>query len=89
MAVLADQGELTVTNVAMLSRVNHKRCGTVLMWMVDSGYIETRVIKKKRHVVLTQTGCEYARRMQELSDMTHFSARNTNKMYVQNVNELY
>lgn len=72
MDVLAAHGELTVTNLAMLSRVNHKRCVALLKWLQHSGYIQTRLFKKRRFVALTQAGCEFARHLQEVNDLTYF-----------------
>lgn len=72
MYVLATYGELTVTDLAMMSRMNHKRCNVVLQWLLDSEYAEIRSFKTKRHVTLTQAGREYAKRLMEVSEMSHF-----------------
>ncbi|MGI0012056.1 MAG: hypothetical protein ACREBU_01235 [Nitrososphaera sp.] len=72
MDVLAVHSELTLTDLAMLSRMNHKRCRILLIWMLDSGYATTRLLKKRRYVALTQTGIEFARRVHELNDMSRF-----------------
>ena len=86
---LSTHGELTVTNVAMLSRMNHNRCNAILKWLQITGLVNTRICNNKRYVALTQTGHDYARRLQEVNDVVHFSHRTTYNMYVQNVNELY
>jgi len=88
MDVLAGHSELTVTNLAMLSRVNHKRCLDLLLWLHESGYTRTRIFRKRRYVALTQNGCEYARHLQAVRDMTQIPVQAAYKMYVQNVSEL-
>jgi predicted transcriptional regulator len=69
MVVLLAHDELTVTNLAMLSRMNYERCRNLLTWLLDSGYARTRLSKKRRFVALTQTGIEYAKRILELGNV--------------------
>jgi hypothetical protein len=81
--VLATQGELTPSSVAMLSRVNHKRCRILLEWMQDAGYVRARSLRNKRYFMLTQSGHEYARLVHGLNDMIQISSEH--KIYLQNV----
>ncbi len=70
--VLVLHTELTITNLAMLSRMNHKRCNVLLRWLEKSGYVEIRMFGKKRYITLTSIGLEYARHMQEINEMTQY-----------------
>ena len=70
MGVLISHGEVTITNLAMLSRVNHQRCRELSKWLQDSGYAETRVHRGKRYVMLTERGYDYGTRLLEVNGMT-------------------
>jgi predicted transcriptional regulator len=87
--VLARHGELTITNLAMLSRMNHKRCVFLIRWLHDSGYVEIKEIKNKRYIGLTPPGNEYAKCMLQVNDKTHLPVRCAYEMSLQNVNETY
>jgi predicted transcriptional regulator len=66
MGILISHGEITVTNLAMLSRVNHKRCTELIGWLRASGYVETRMHRNKRYVMLTESGYSYGNRLLEV-----------------------
>lgn len=70
MNVLIGSRNVTVTNLAMMSRMNHKRCNSMIRWLQDSGYVQTKVCGKKRYVALSQPGREYAGHLLEVRDMT-------------------
>lgn len=89
MRVLASRSELTVTNLAMMSRINHQRCSALLEWLQDSGYAQARLVRKRRFIALTEIGRDFANRLLEVNDMTHFPFRSQYKMHIQNVNEPY
>lgn len=89
MDVLTAHGELTVTNLAMLSRMNHKRCNDMIEWLKCSGYVRTSLFKNRRYIALTETGRAYAGRLLEVNGMTHFPNKPMNTMYVQNVSQPY
>jgi predicted transcriptional regulator len=67
--VLASHGELTITNLAMLSKTNHKRCGALLKWLEDSGLVEFHPLKNKQFIALTPAGLEYARHVVEVAEL--------------------
>lgn len=84
--VLRDNSSLTVTNVAMLSRINHTRCTALLKRMELAGYVTFTLKSKKKYVSLTRKGRENASKLVEVSASL---PSDTDKMYVQNVSELY
>lgn len=87
MGVLVNHVDVGVTSLAMMSRMNHKRCNVVIRWLEDSGYAYKRVFREKGFVVLTQSGREYAERLLEVKNMTHSPAASSN-LYAQD-NGLY
>ncbi|MGI0012049.1 MAG: hypothetical protein ACREBU_01200 [Nitrososphaera sp.] len=70
MGVLISHGEVTTTNLAMLSRVNHKRCRELIRCLQDSGYVATRMHRSKRYVILTEAGYNYGKHLLEVSAVT-------------------
>lgn len=71
LGALTANGELTVTNLAMLSRVNHKRCRSMLNWLERSGFARISVRNQKRYIGLTESGMSYARRIRALIEATN------------------
>jgi predicted transcriptional regulator len=67
---LVSRQKVTITNLAMMSRVNHQRCRELVGWLQDSGYAEVRVYRRKRYVILTESGYDYGRRLLEVNTMT-------------------
>jgi predicted transcriptional regulator len=57
---------LTVTNLAMLSRVNHKRCNSMLKTLEEWRLVETTMVGNKRFVFLTPEGNGYAKKLTEI-----------------------
>ena len=70
MGVLISQGQVTVTNLAMLSRVNHMRCAELIGWLQNSGYVEIKVHRKRHYVMLTENGHTYGERLLDVSAAT-------------------
>jgi predicted transcriptional regulator len=70
MGVLMSQGEVTMTNLAMLSRVNYQRCKELSSRLEESGYAEIKAHHQKRYVILTESGYDYGRRLLEVNGMT-------------------
>jgi predicted transcriptional regulator len=68
---LASQGELTVTNLAMASRMNHKRCSSVLEWLVKTGMTQKRISGKKRYFALTHRGWEFLDHAEKMGSIAH------------------
>lgn len=60
MKVLKTHNHLTVTNIAMLSRINHKRCRAHIEWLEQKGYVTMKVLKGKKNIILTSSGLHYA-----------------------------
>jgi predicted transcriptional regulator len=89
MGVLMDSTELSVTSLAMISRMNHKRCNAMIRWLHDSGHVRIKVAKKNRSVILTQNGREYARRLLEVKNMTNSPAASCAELHAQDLNALY
>ncbi|MGI0012057.1 MAG: hypothetical protein ACREBU_01240 [Nitrososphaera sp.] len=87
MGVLISQGQVTVTNLAMLSRVNHKRCKELISGLQDAGYVETRLHRSKRYVILTESGYEYGKRLLELSAVTRMIDAYKDSEYLEETNE--
>jgi predicted transcriptional regulator len=67
---LVENGELTVSNLAMLSRTNHRRCNDMLRWLQGFGYVRRRVHDNRRFIVLTESGIEFAKCLEPLKRMT-------------------
>ncbi len=70
MEVLTNHDPVTVTNLAMLARMNHKRCNNLVRQLERTGCVETNTIGNKRFVFLTETGNEYA---EKLLDVNRFN----------------
>ena len=87
MAVLISQGEVTVTNLAMLSRVNHKRCTELIGWLQDSEYVEIKLHRSKRYVILTENGLAYGERLLEVSAATRIMDAYKDETYLANENQ--
>jgi hypothetical protein len=74
-SALAVNGELSITNLAMQSRVNHLRCRAVVDWLQFSGYVNVVMRDNRRIVALTETGLSYSKRVFELGDVTNPAIR--------------
>lgn len=85
MSVLSQHGELSITNLAMLSRVNHERCAAMTVWLQAAGLVGTKLSDRRRYFTLTTSGHEYARRMQEIKEINDLAVLSTYEMYLQNV----
>jgi predicted transcriptional regulator len=57
--VLAQQHQIGVTDLALLSRVNHQRCMINLSWMEGLGLVRITPKNNRKEVVVTETGKEY------------------------------
>jgi predicted transcriptional regulator len=66
MNVLLLHKTLTVTNLAMLSRVNHKRCNSLVKTLEGRRLVETTMVGNKRFVLLTPEGNDYAKKLTEI-----------------------
>ncbi|UVS68828.1 helix-turn-helix domain-containing protein [Nitrososphaera viennensis] len=69
MKVLIENDGITVTNLAMLSRTNHKRCNVLLARLEQRGFVKIRTKGKRRYVILTERGTTFARRVVEVSQL--------------------
>ena len=65
--VLMNERVITITNLAMLSRLNHKRCRILVDQLEHVGYIETRKDGNKMYVHLTDLGKEYGWKLMNLN----------------------
>jgi predicted transcriptional regulator len=88
LAVLLDHDEVTITNLAMMSRVNHRRCREVVGMMRDSGYARTTVRRKKQYVGLTESGYRYGKRLLELGAMTRLLGRIQGEDLIEDTNDI-
>jgi predicted transcriptional regulator len=70
MGIMISHGEVTITNLAMLSRINHQRCRELTSWLQASGYAVTRLHRQKRYVILTERGYDYGTRLLEVNGLT-------------------
>lgn len=57
--VLAQQHQIGVTDLALLSRVNHQRCMTNLSWMEELGLVQITPKNNRKEVIVTDTGKDY------------------------------
>ena len=89
LAVLLDHDEITITNLAMLSRVNHRRCRELVGWMQGSGYVKMKVRRKKQYFGLTESGYRYGKRLLELRAMTRLLGRNLDEALMQDANDTH
>ena len=87
MGVLLSHGEVTVTNLAMLSRVNHKRCTELIRWLQDSGYVEIKLHRSSRYIILTESGHNYGQRLLDVSAATRIMDAYTDETYLANENK--
>jgi predicted transcriptional regulator len=66
MEVLVRYPDISVTNLAMLSRMNHGRCNDFLQNLEKRGYVVLKSQGKKKQVTLTQSGAELGRKLIDL-----------------------
>jgi predicted transcriptional regulator len=60
MEVLIEYHRITITNVAMLSRINHQRCRAIITFLVASGYVDSQFDGSKEYFSLTNPGLKLA-----------------------------
>lgn len=70
MDVLEGQGEMTLTNIAMLSRINHKRCTELVEHLRTAGHLEAIWVGNRRYFRLTQKGGQYAKKLREVGELS-------------------
>jgi predicted transcriptional regulator len=66
MGTLMKNSEVTISNLSMLSRVNHFRCSQNVRWLEKQGYVILRYSNGRKFVTLTQEGADYAKRFEGL-----------------------
>ena len=64
--VLLKYERLNVTNLAMLSRINHKRCGALLERLKKLDYIDKKEEDGQVFFFLTENGREYAMKVRDV-----------------------
>jgi predicted transcriptional regulator len=64
--VLLKYERLNVTNLAMLSRINHKRCGALLDTLKMLDYIDKQEADGQVFFFLTKKGKEYAMKVRDV-----------------------
>ena len=69
MQVLLETETITVTNLAMLSRTNHKRCNVLLARLEQTGFVSVKSNGKNRYVVLTESGLLFAKKLVEVNEL--------------------
>ena len=70
MLVLAEHETITITNLAMLSRMNHKRCVKLVTSLEKAGTARMEAKSNKRYVSLTTKGREYSNKLSEIGKIT-------------------
>jgi predicted transcriptional regulator len=70
MEVLEENGEMTVTNLAMLSRLNHTRCTELVEQLQSADHVDIRILGRRRYVRLTQKGSMYAAKLREVGELS-------------------
>ena len=66
MQVLAGHETITITNLAMLSRMNHKRCVKHVTGLEKAGIVRIETRSNKKYVSLTTKGREYSDKLSEI-----------------------
>lgn len=69
MQVLLERETITVTNLAMLSRTNHKRCNVLLARLEETGFVSVKSNGKNRYVALTESGLLFAKKLVEVNEL--------------------
>jgi predicted transcriptional regulator len=69
--VLTKNDILTITNLAMLSRINHKRCGAILRNLENLGYINEKPSEGRVYFFLTERGKEFAAKVFDVNNGLH------------------
>lgn len=67
MEVLTTHDRISITNLAMLSRINHQRCGELLGRLERAGYVGTRMSKGRKYFLLTDRGKDSARMLLDVN----------------------
>ena len=88
MQVLMEYESISITNIAMLARINHKRCSVVLTWLEAAQFVNAKVSGSKKFYSLSPSGFAYGIKLLEINRDTSEISSSTDKMYVQNVSEL-
>ena len=70
MEVLEERGEMTLTNLAMLSRINHKRCTELVEHLKSADHLEARMVRGRRYVRLTQKGGQFVKSLREVRELS-------------------
>ena len=70
MSFLLIRDETTITNLAMMSRINHQRCLELIRWLQASGYAHISERRKKRYIALTEDGYRYGKRLIDVYEMS-------------------
>lgn len=66
MKVMLQQDEITITNLAMLSRVNHQRCKLVVSTLHSAGYVAVKSRGKWEYFLLTNSGRIYGKNLLDI-----------------------
>jgi len=59
--VLAENQQVGISRLAALTRMNHKRCTTILLWMEGKGYVSTSLKAGRKTVYVTEKGMPHIR----------------------------
>jgi predicted transcriptional regulator len=76
MKVLLYYDEITITNLAMLSRINHQRCRNLVLSLQSAKYLSTRFEGKRQYVSLTPSGRAFGMRLLDLIAQDSVSPEN-------------
>ena len=66
MEVLVTYYEISITNLAMLSRINHQRCRQLVKTLEACNYLTTRFEGKRQYVAITPLGRTFAEKLFEI-----------------------
>ena len=76
MDVMSGRQQVSITNLALMARLNHRRCTELVYWLVESGYCEIITENKNRMVRLTDSGFQYGLQLLKVNSMTDTPEKN-------------
>ncbi|MGI0013901.1 MAG: hypothetical protein ACREBU_10740 [Nitrososphaera sp.] len=61
--VLAEHQQIGLSNLARLSRMNHKRCRAIVKWMEQEGYLVVLSKGGRKTITVTEQGMRYIKNL--------------------------
>ena len=64
--VLFNHPKIGISDLALLSRMNHQRCVAIVRWLAQLGYVRISVENNRKEVIVTESGSDFIRKFVSL-----------------------